>query len=283
MNSLQNKLVVYDGNCVVCTNLADALVKWKLVPQQQISPYEFIPKNLEKSVDVHRFKNEMAVIDVHTSQTTYGVDAILMILSQKMGIFRWVLNNSFLKGIANFFYKTIAFNRLIIYPPNSKGFVCDCEPDFNLFYRAVYFFFAALISVFLTLSFGSSLEAYLPQLSAQQLGINALLICGIGWILQSIATLILLPFQKAATYIGNLGSIMVIGLVILIPTILWDSLTDWHFVGFPAFSVMVSFSVMLYQHYIRALYQQLSKSWTVSWAVFLMVGAIGWILFLNMV
>jgi len=283
MNLFQNKLMVYDGNCVVCTNLADALVKWNFVPQQQITPYVFIPENLQKSVDLERFKNEMALIDQKTLEVKYGVEAILMVLSQKVGLFKWFLEIPFLKTIANFFYKIVAFNRLIIYPPNSKGFVCDCEPDFNGFYRSVYFSFIVLIAVFLTWNFGESLTSYFPQLDSNQLAINTLLVCSTGWVLQSLTALFLLSFQKAATYIGNLGSIMFIGLGILIPTILWDSLTNWHFVGLPILSVMVSFGVMLYQHHIRALYQQLPKSWMVSWVAFLIIGAIGWVLALGVI
>ncbi len=275
MDVLENKIVVYDSNCVVCTNLANALVKWKLIPQQQVTPYLLIPEKWQQSVDKKRFRNEMALIDQNTQQVLYGIEAILLILSEKLPLLHWFLKIPFLQSVANFCYKTIAFNRLIIYPPNSKGFVCDCEPDFNLFYRFVYFSFTALIAVLLTLTFGGSLEGYFPESDSTQLGINTLLICGIGWCLPFIGGFLLLPFQEAMTYIGNLGSIMVIGLLILIPSIVWDSFSNWHFWGIPIVSVVVSFGAMLYQHYIRAKYQQLSHWWTISWGLSLVIGAIG--------
>ena len=85
--------------------------------------------------------------------------------------------------------------------------------------------------------------------------------------------------NKTLDYIGHLGSIMVAGLLILLPWMLFHAITSIENVYLPLVSVVVSSAVMLYLHIHRIRHLQLSQAWTVSWFLSLQSGAIYWIWF----
>src|SRR5690606_37440403 len=163
-------------------------------------------------------------------------------------------------------------NRYIIATPKSK-FKCDCFPDRVVKYRISYIVMTLLIAILLTALFGISLKNYFEGVSSVEAAKQMLLMAGTGWVVQILLALVSLP-AKALVYIGHLGSIMVVGLLILIPSSLLHALTDIKTPWIPALSVMLSSGYMLYLHINRVRYLEISQGWTICWFLLLQITAL---------
>jgi hypothetical protein len=109
--------------------------------------------------------------------------------------------------------------------------------------------------------------------------VEMLLIAGSGWVLQMILVLVLLK-NNAMEYIGHLGSIMVVGLLILIPSIIMTS-AGIQIMYIPIISVLCSSGYMLYMHIGRIKFLQFSTWWSFSWFAFLQITAVFWVYYFH--
>lgn len=274
MKSLENKLIIYDSNCKVCTSFRDAILKVTSIPESAVVAYKDLPEHINQHVDADRFKNEMALVDPVNGKTIYGAEGVAYIFSTQSNLINFLFQFKPVMQLFNFFYKVQANNRYIIATPKSK-FKCDCLPDRVVKYRVSYILMTVTLSILLTMLFGISLASLFSDLTTANAAIQMLLMAGTGWVLQIMLAIAILK-EKALDYIGHLGSIMVVGLLILIPSMIVSSLgiqTIW----IPALSVAFSSGYMLYLHICRTKYMELSQRWTVSWFLLLQTTALFWI------
>lgn len=279
MKSLDNKLIIYDSNCKVCSSLRDIVLRLTYIPQDKIRAYKDLTPDFSKRVDPDKFKNVMALIDTSGDKTIYGAEGIAYIFSSQYKVADFLLGFPPLFKLFSFFYKTQAYNRYIIATPRSK-FKCDCLPDRVIKYRVSYIVSTLLIAIFLTAMFGISLRKLSVGVSAFGAAIQMLLMAGTGWVIQIIIASIVLK-SKALDYIGHLGSIMVVGLLILVPWMLFYTFTGILTFFLPALSVAISSAYMLYLHIHRIRYLELSQAWSVSWFLSLQFSALLWIYFFH--
>lgn len=275
MKSLTNKLIIYDSNCKVCSSLRDVVLRFTSIPEEKVKAYKDLDEQLTTHVDPDRFKNVMALIDTTGGKTIYGAEGVAYIFSSQYKIVDFLFRFKFIFNLFNFFYKTQAYNRYIIATPKSN-FKCDCFPDRVVKYRISYIVMTLLISVLLTVLFGIFLKAFFVNLSDADAAMQMLLMAGTGWVLQILLAMVMLR-DKALDYIGHLGSIMVVGLLILTPSMLISALTSMNTPWIPVVSVMLSSGYMLYLHINRVRYLELSQGWTISWFLFLQSTALFWI------
>lgn len=280
MKSLENKLIIYDSNCKVCSSLRDVVLKFTSIPEVKVKAHKELNETLSKQVDPEMFRNVMALIDTAGGRTIYGAEGVAYIFSSQYRIVDLLFRVTPVFKLFNFFYKTQAYNRYIIATPKSQ-FKCDCFPDRVVKYRISYIVMTLLVSILLTGLFGISLKNFFKNISGTGAAIQMLLMAGTGWVLQ-IGLAIMLLRGKALDYIGHLGSIMVVGLLILVPSMLFYAITGVAIPYLPAASVMVSSACMLYLHINRVRYLELSQGWTVSWFLFLQVTAVFWIYFFHL-
>lgn len=274
MKSLENKLIIYDSNCKVCTSFRDAILKVTSIPESAVVAYKDLPEHINQHVDADRFKNEMALVDPVNGKTIYGAEGVAYIFSTQSNLINFLFQFKPVMQLFNFFYKVQANNRYILATPKSK-FKCDCLPDRVVKYRVSYILMTVTLSILLTMLFGISLASLFSDLTTANAAIQMLLMAGTGWVLQIMLAIAILK-EKALDYIGHLGSIMVVGLLILIPSMIVSSLgiqTIW----IPALSVAFSSGYMLYLHICRTKYMELSQRWTVSWFLLLQTTALFWI------
>jgi hypothetical protein len=135
--------------------------------------------------------------------------------------------------------------------------------------------------VLLTGAFGISLKDFFEGMSATRSAVEMLLIAGTGWVIQIFLATIFLK-DKALDYIGHLSSIMVVGLLVLVPWILFHSITGITVIAFPLVSVCISSLLMLYLHIERVRHLELSQRWTWSWFLALQSTASFWIYFFHL-
>lgn len=280
MKSLDNKLIIYDSNCRLCCSLRRAVLTVTSLEETQIRGYKELEAGQRSAVDHAQFKNGMALLDLHGGETLYGAEGVAYILSSQYRLLDLLFVSKFFFTLFSFFYKIIAYNRYIIAPGRS-GIHCDCLPDKSVGYRSIYILLTVACSVLLTLLFGVSLAVFFPGVAPGMTAVQMLLIAGTGWAVQILSALLLLR-RGAADYIGHLGSIMVAGLLVLVPWIMLRQVftpVAW----FPAASVAVSSLLMLYMHLQRVKIAGLSQWWTVSWFVALQASALAWTWFFRFI
>lgn len=275
MKSLDSKIIIYDSNCKVCSSLKDTVLRLTSVPETQVKAYRDLTSELRMKIDPNKFRNAMALIDTTGDVTLYGSEGIAYIFSSQYPVLNTALTIKPLFRFFDLFYKVLAYNRYIIATPKSQIY-CDCMPDRVLNFRLSYIILSVLVSLLLTAMFGQSLRHLFPGLAAADAAVQMVLIAGTGWVLQILIALVALR-EKALDYIGHLGSIMVVGLLILVPWILVSALTRTHAAYLPAASVVVSSLTMLFMHISRVRHLQLSQAWTVSWFLLLQTSAICWV------
>lgn len=275
MKTLTNKLIIYDSNCKVCSSLKDVVLRFTAIPEEKVKAYKDLDSQLTTHVDADRFKNVMALIDTNGGQTIYGAEGVAYIFASQYKIVDFLFRSRFIFRLFSFLYKTQAYNRYIIATPKSN-FKCDCFPDRVVKYRVSYIAITLLISVLLTALFGISLKGFFANMSGAQAAMQMLLIAGTGWVLQMLLATVMLG-DKALDYIGHLGSIMVVGLLILIPSMLIVLFTGVSTPWIPAVSVVLSSGYMLYLHINRVRYLELSQGWTISWFLLLQSTALFWV------
>lgn len=275
MTSLTNKLIIYDSNCKVCSSLRDVVLKFTSIPEERIKAYKDLEPDLSRNVDPEKFKNVMALVDMAGGSTIYGAEGVAYIFSSQYRIVGFLLRFKLLFNLFNFLYKTQAYNRYIIATPKSK-FKCDCFPDRVVTYRISYIIMTLAIAILLTALFGISIRNFFTDISRTEAAKQMLLIAGTGWVLQILLAIISLR-ENALDYIGHLGSIMVVGLLILVPSMLFYPFTGILTPWVPAISVLISSAYMLYLHINRVKYLELSQAWTIIWFIFLQTTASFWI------
>lgn len=275
MKSLNNKLIVYDSNCKVCSSLKAVVLKFTSIPEAKIIAYKDVSPDLSHNVDADKFKNVMALIDTSGGDTIYGAEGVAYIFSSQYKVVDLLLRFGPIFRLFDFFYKTQAYNRYIIATPKSK-FKCDCFPDRIVKYSVSYIVMTLLISIFLTAMFGISLRHFFTGISPSDAAGQMLLIAGTGWLVQIVLALAMMK-EKALDYIGHLGSIMVTGLLILTPWMLFYFTSATLIPYIPAVSVLMSSAYMLYLHIQRIRYLELAQTWTISWFLLLQSAALFWI------
>lgn len=280
MKTLTNKLIIYDSNCKVCSSLRDVVLRFTNIPTKKIVAYKDLSVQQNAMVDHAMFKNGMALIDTTGAATLYGAEGVAWIFSSQYRIIDFLLRFRLFYLLFAFLYKTQAHNRYIMATPKSK-FQCDCVPDKVIKYRLTYIVIGLTISVILTMLFGISLTGFFANISPGEAALQMLLMAGTGWVIQMILAVVFLK-GKALDYIGHLVTIMVAGLLVLVPWMLFHAATGILSVSIPVASVVLSSIVMLWLHISRASYLELNHRWTASWFLLLQCTAFFWVWFFHL-
>lgn len=277
MNPLDTKRIVYDSNCKVCTSMRNMMVAYTSIPASQITAYKDLSAAELQRIDPERFKNEMALIDLSGGATLYGAEGVAHIFASQYRLIAWLLRFRIPYSIFTFLYNVQANNRYIMATPYSK-FECDCLPAPTLRYRLAYIVITYLIAIGLTALLGMSL-ANLGGTTLSRAAAQMLLIAGTGWVLQLSLAAAFMRSRKLE-YFGHAGSIMVAGLLVLIPWMLLHAVTGITNPWIPAVSMVISSGLMLYLHIGRIRYLKLTQAWTITWFVLLQTTAAAWVWFL---
>lgn len=277
---MENKLIIYDGNCKVCVGLRDMMLTLGLVEQQECVAYTMLDAQLKQKVSADRFRNEMALIDTSGGDTLYGAEGVSFVFADKIKLLQPLFRFRPFFSLFRFLYKTLAFNRYVVATPRQQAITCDCYPEAATKFRISYITIAVLLSVILTALFGISVHETL-NVTPLEGAIQLLLIAGTGWVIQIVIAVLSLERQQILDYVGHLGTIMVTGLLVLVPGIIFYFVSGVLFYLLPLLSVLCSSSLMLYLHYHRVNYLGLSQRWTVQWFLLLQVTAVLWLLYFH--
>jgi predicted DCC family thiol-disulfide oxidoreductase YuxK len=133
--SASAKILVYDGDCRMCTSFSRLADRRWLVGDATRRPVDSFEG--EDRVRLHEagVHNEMAVIEEASGEIRTGYDGILWLMES--GRLRWLapfFRRGPLASLGRSDYRTLAYNRRILSPP-ARGMACACDPDLHVGYR----------------------------------------------------------------------------------------------------------------------------------------------------
>ncbi len=275
MNSLNSKLIVYDGACPLCTRLKELGVLLGLFDEQRCKPYLSLPEHLQRQVEAERFRSEMALIDLHGAPTLYGLDGIIFVLDPRRSGLTRVVSAAWLYPGLRALYRLVANNRYFLATPRFDMPGCSCTlPPNNRRLRLIYLALALTIATLMTVLFAAVLQKLLPGVNV----VAALLMTGSGWLLQGIWAMLIRP-ADADAYLGHLASVMSRGVLWLMIPIVWLMLGLPFLPFLTGVAVAVSFATMLRQHVLRIRFLAWSQWWSVAWSLHLWCAGLAWLLF----
>jgi predicted DCC family thiol-disulfide oxidoreductase YuxK len=130
-----NKAMIYDDNCPLCKAYTETFVRTGFLRHENRIAFSNLQPG-EFDIDWNKARHEIPLVDRDTKKVVYGIDALTIVLQQKLGIVAFFMK---LKPIHWFFkklYKLISYNRrLIVADGSTNSCGIDCRPDFNLKYR----------------------------------------------------------------------------------------------------------------------------------------------------
>ena len=213
----QTKTIIYDESCPLCAAYTNAFVVTGLVSKDARKNFSTVSPQLISLIDSRRAANEIPVIDAHTNQVWYGIDALLEIFGQRFPLVKKCGNIKPVKWMLIKFYKFISFNRRVIVAKNQAAASYDCTPDFNIRYR--------LFFMLLFLIFNTCMLAPLQQYLLTKSMFTATTIQQLQWAHTTIVALNILIAasigQKAGIeYLGQVNMLALLCILLTIPLII---------------------------------------------------------------
>ncbi|MNU88382.1 hypothetical protein D3C71_781910 [compost metagenome] len=138
-----NISLLYDEDCPLCRWYTAKFVQYNfLTPQGRISYSKHI-QDFQGVIDADLAQTKIACVNHDTQEVTYGVDSLLMILSQRCQIIGTIGKFKPINYLLQLLYLLISYNRKIVAPGPKQKVDCACEPSRSVLWR---FIFIALIS-----------------------------------------------------------------------------------------------------------------------------------------
>jgi hypothetical protein len=260
---ITNHQLLIDADCPMCKLYGKGFEKYGLVEKGTCSPYQTTTAATAKFVDMKRAKNEIALHNIQTGETVYGIKAFQKILIERFEWLKHPFGSKPIEWLLQKLYKFVSMNRKVIAPSPQRASVWDCLPDLNVKYRIFFLFFGVLLSSII-------LNAYLPPINTlmgweTHFG-TEFLVCA-GQIFWQSAFLWRLGREKLLNYLGNMITVSIIGSLLLLPVLLLSkfvSLSANASLGYFLFIVLG----MMAEHFRRTKMLDISILATASWLVY---------------
>lgn len=260
---LKNKNLLVDKNCPMCVFYGETFTRSGLISEQTVNPYQIIEKEKAKNINMDRAKSEIALYDLESKKTVYGIDAMIEIVSHNNFFFKALLKTKLIYWSLEKLYKFISYNRKIIFPTKHKNGERSCSPAFNFNYRLFYILTSTLVV-------GLILSSFVGLISSRVM-INHHwsweFIIGFGQILWQIPLILYLNKNKLIDYLGNMCTVSLIGSLALLPLVIINKVTELSlYLNLVYFGIVVVF--MLYDHIRRCKILELPHLVSASWVIY---------------
>lgn len=216
-NKKNNKTLLYDDACPLCTWYTGAFVKSGLLDADGRKAFSAASPELLQSFDRKRAVNEIPFIDHETNEVLYGIDALVAIIGQRCP-FVSVLGtkqpfNRILKKIYNF----ISYNRKVIVARKTVAGTIDCTPDFNIFYRVLFLVFFLCFNTIMLFPVYDQLIAKTPLFSISLMEFHA---AHAAIVIINCSMIFMLGSKEALEYLGQVNMLALVTILLLIPLLL---------------------------------------------------------------
>ncbi len=260
---LTNHKLLIDKNCPMCQLYGKLFTATAKIDEETIVHYQTVESSIAQAIDMNRAKNEIAFYNTHDLTTTYGLDAILKILSHNSSILKWFFSLGIVYFILQKGYNFISYNRKLIYPVSETHTTRPCIPQFNFRYRISYIIFVALFTGCVLNTFAYPINAYFHL---EQNWLREFYICFGQIIWQGAAISILKPNMKW-DYLGNMSTVSLIGGILLLPFLLITAFYPISIIGSFIYFLFVV-GIMLLEHIRRCKLLDIPIWMTFSWIAF---------------
>lgn len=222
-----NKILLYDDYCPLCTWYSGLFVKFGLLNPDNRVAFSKADLSILTAIDIEKGKDEIPLFDPATHQTLYGIDALLEILGQKIPFIKQAGNLNPVKWFLRKLYKLISYNRKVIVARKCGPGTFDCSPVFNSFYRIAFMILFLTFNSLMLLPLNDHVLNQLSfyHLSSEQLQAGHLVFVGINCLLAAF-----LGRRTAIEYLGQINMLAVISILLLTTLMLFTfifSISEW--------------------------------------------------------
>ena len=152
MDTLKNKVIIYDDVCPLCKAYTGAFVRLGWLKQR--TGFACAPAGILDQIDLDRARHEIPLYDQATGKTLYGLDALFFIIGNRVPLLQPLLRSSVFRAFIKQLYQVVTYNRRIIAGSRAPAEGFDCAPDVNRFYRWLYIILAGTAGIWLTTAHG---------------------------------------------------------------------------------------------------------------------------------
>ncbi|KIC63733.1 DCC1-like thiol-disulfide oxidoreductase family protein [Chryseobacterium taiwanense] len=257
MKTLKNHTLIYDNECPMCKIYSKGFIKSGMLDKNGREAFTELSLKNKALIDVHRAKNEIALVDHNENRVVYGLDSLLLIIGNSFPLLEKIARIAPLYWFFKKLYSFVSYNRKQIIPSAKDQTEEACVPDFNFKYRVAYMVFVVILSGYILSLFSTKLGLGLSQNFWREFTICA------GQIVWQ--TLFLKSYLKDKTwnYLGNMMTVSLIGTLLLIPGL---------FLNLNSISSMIYFGIvvliMFLEHIRRCRILKLNFLPTLSWMIF---------------
>lgn len=260
---LKNHKLLVDAYCPMCTLYGKCFTSFGLIDKQTVSPYQKEAAYNKFPIDMERAKSEIALHNLETNETAYGIDAFIEILSQRQKNIKRLFEFKPIYILLNMLYMFISANRKIITRPIEKKKFDACTPPLNLTLRITYVVLATFATGLLLPSFTSSLFNQIGWPVSLHL---ELIVC-FGQVIFQWMIFKLLYTKNEWEYLGHMATISLIGALALYTVSFFLPLGSFSLITL----LMLFFGVvgsMFLEHILRSHRLGFNHNLTISWIIY---------------
>jgi predicted DCC family thiol-disulfide oxidoreductase YuxK len=261
MKTLNNHLILYDGECPMCKLYTGAFQKSGMLDAHGRAAYQDTPDNVCPVIDRQRAVNEIALVNKQTGEVTYGVTSLFKVIENSFPVFKPLFSFKPFVWLSKKAYSFISYNRRVIaISAHADDF--EIQPTFRLNLRLAYLAVTwLLVSVILT-AYTQLLSGVLPLGNSHR----EYLICGGQLVFQGLIISVYAP-QKRWDYLGNMMTISMAGALLLLPALITARFFTLAPTVYAAYFMAVA-GLMFVEHVRRTKILQLGGLLTISWALY---------------
>ena len=258
MKTLKNHQIIYDNECPLCSAYTNAFIKNEMLEANGRVTYNEYCKTNTHNVDLKMAQKKIALINTETGETTYGLDSMLKIISNRFPFVATLFSIKIIYWLFTKLYYFISFNRKVIAP--SKQSTTTCYPDFNLKYRILFLVFCWAITTWIlhTLTALFHFKSYSSYTEAVLLIIQI----PIQYVVIKIKTK-----EVFVNYLGHLLFLSFFGSLLLLPIIIINHFILLSLIANAIYFFAVVF-VLIIMHFKRVKLLELNTALCYSWVVF---------------
>ncbi|HET6721730.1 MAG TPA: DCC1-like thiol-disulfide oxidoreductase family protein [Chitinophagaceae bacterium] len=242
---MENKILIYDDNCPLCTWYSGLFVKYGFLKADGRKPFSTLDNELLSKIDFDKSRNEIPLLDTTTNTVLYGIDALLEILDRKIPLVKATGNVAPLKWVLKKIYKLISFNRKVIVAKKCRQGNIDCSPDINYVYR---FIFMAVCLCFNTAMLYPFQTTLFSKLSYYHLNFYQLQGAHLGFVIINCSLAFSLSKARGYEYLGQVNMLALSVILLLTPLLLMHCFffTEWFSTAW-----LVILSAFIFREYAR--------------------------------
>jgi hypothetical protein len=261
MKTLNNHIILYDGECPMCKLYTGQFVKRGMLGADGRAPYQQMPEAACPYVDRQRAVNEIALVNTETGEVEYGVKSLFKVIANSFPVFGPIFSFRPFIWLMSKAYGFISYNRRVI-APSVHDEQSAIDPTFSLKHRIAYLMFTWFVVGFILTRYAHLLTCVVPLGNPYR----EYAICGGQILFQGIIVSLYAP-KKRWDYLGNMMTISFAGALLLAPVVLISHYIHLWPIVYPGYFMLVA-GLMLLGHIRRTKLLKLGWLLTISWVFY---------------